>query len=872
MKTNKILYILLAVLLCLPLTASAQKKKSHKKKGQKTEQKEETPKKTPYEKLLTDHKCESVRGNFLTLHKTDGKLYMEMPVSLLGKDLQIAATLSSTTNPNLGTVGLKTNNPYPIHFVKRDSTVVLQLMNGGFHGIDLSESEKASREINYINIAAASFRIAAYNSDSSAVVFDVSPLFLKDNKLFPVIAKQMGGYSVASVPQDNLTQITKMKVFDNNASVSVERSFQISLNGRDGRTLRSNYPVSITTTYSLLYLPEEPMTPRIADTRIGVFQTPALWMDPESKKIETVSYANRWRIEPADPEAYKEGKLTEPKKHIVYYLDNTFPELWKEPLRKGIVRWNRAFEKIGFKNVIEVRDFPTDDPNFDPDDLKYSCVRYIPTSEENAMGPSWVDLRTGEILNASVAVYANVAKVIQNWRFIQTAQLDEEVRQKELPYPQFADALSYVVAHEIGHTLGFMHNMAASSSYPTDSLRSASFMKEHGTTPSIMDYARFNYVAQPEDKGVSLTPPYLGVYDYFLIDWNYRYFPEIAGNCIEQSQLLKAEIEKRAHNPEYRYVLQQFGDKRIDPSAVEEDLGGDPQKSSEYGMKNLKYILAHLDEWIKDDPDARRKKELYDEIAMQAYMFADHVAMNIGGVYTTHTSESSKLPRYKVVNKQRQIDSEKWLLSLARTFGDMSNSKLDSQFDQPVKMFETLAPFIQKMAVGRIQKVSLSHYLDSLSYSPMEYIEDVYNNVFEKTIAGDENLTPAEMSLQKVFVKYLKPAVAAAGTTGGAIFLQNGKETPDVNFNLNDGCRCCRIQNPQSADELLQRNTRHIGFGKGYGETTDLWMQSVDRSLSYMFLYSKKTKELLTNSIKSCKNQDLKLHYLYLLKELNTKK
>jgi hypothetical protein len=293
------------------------------------------------------------------------------------------------------------------------------------------------------------------------------------------------------------------------------------------------------------------MRPRLADSRIGIFLTDMSRINGKKDKIEDFSVINRWNIQPKDLEAWKRGELVEPVKPIVFYLDDAFPALWREPIRRGVLRWNKAFEKIGFKNVMHIEDFPKDDPEFDPDNLKYSCIRYVPAAVANAMGPSWVDPRSGEIINASVLMYNDVVKLAANWRFVQTAQVDERVRGKELPDDVFQESLEYILAHEVGHCLGLMHNMAASSAFPVDSLRSASFTQQHGTTPSIMDYARFNYVAQPGDKGVKLTPPDLGPYDDYVIKYAYTPLPD-KKDMFDEEKTIRGWIDEKVGDPIYR--------------------------------------------------------------------------------------------------------------------------------------------------------------------------------------------------------------------------------------------------------------------------------------------------------------------------------
>lgn len=817
-----------------------------------------------YDKLFKGKRYDTAISEFMAVHKMDGKVYLEYPLRLMGRELLLASTTTASTDNTVCTNGYKENTPLHIRFTLGEDAVQLRKVNAWIAAEGEGEKMDQVLQQNYSDPVMAAYKILAYTPDSLAVVFEMTGMFMNEESQLSPIPAESGGMKVTASYIGNLSSVVELKAFEDNVSVKSQLMYNYSVS-YDRMALVKDQPLNVEVTRTLLLLPEERMRPRISDLRIGVFLTQKRYLSDRGEEVGKYTYANRWRVEPRDPEAYRRGELVEPVNPIVFYVDTLFPEAWKEPIREGVLKWNRAFEKIGFKNVMQVRDFPRGDRTFDPDNLKYSCIRYVPTGVANAMGPSWVDPVTGEILNASVLIYNNVIEMIRNWRFVQTAQVDPSVRGKILPEAILHESLSYVVAHEVGHCLGMMHNMAASSSYPVDSLRSAEFTRKYGTTPSIMDYARFNYVAQPGDEGVKLTPPDLGVYDEFVIRWLYS--PVYGTASIwDEAKVLESWVDEKADDPMYRYGRQQIAS-RYDPSAIEEDLGDDPMKAGEYGIRNLKYILARLNEWVQDDPAAEYRQQLYDQMVSQYYRYIRNVMYNIGGIYLSDAKETSFYERYAPVPYDIQKASVKWIFERLGDMTWLDDPLVLRKFSLGMAPSVNLIEAIGKQLIASTSRVTLSASFAEKAYTVEEYFDDLYKGVWASAIEGRE-LTRGDMVLQSLFVKMSEEPMKTMGASRIGLMDEERPTLLDTwCYGLDPTGMTDRYISVMR--EVEQRNGLS-NFGNGYGWQRVVDIRALEEMPTYYLETMMKVRRLLEEKMTGFTEKD-QTHYramLFMIKQI----
>lgn len=837
------------------------------RKAKKNKQEEKRPGK--YEQLFKGKTCTTVSSDFMTLHKVDGKLYFEMPLRVLGREMLLASTVAKTSN-NMAAVCGSTPNAMHIRFVLEDSTVQLRTVASTMTANLENERMKQVMKQGYGDPILFGYKVLAYTPDSSAVVFDVTSLFHTDIAQLSPLAKMTGRYDVQGHMKPAQSRLGEIKAFDDNVSIRSTLLYTVNVWYSIIPVLRQ-VAVTLEANRTLMLLPEEKMHPRLSDSRVGTFLTDKRYIPEEGNDIRSYSYIHRWRVEPKDVEAYRQGVLTEPVKPIVMYVDTDFPESWKEPIKKGILRWNKAFEKIGFKNAIRVEDFPTDDPGFDPDNLKYSCVRYVPYTHENAEAIVRVDPMTGEILNAGIFVYNNVTWALNNWRLLQTAQLDPSVRTKKMPDDIMSESLEYVIAHEMGHCLGLMHNMAASSAFPVDSLRSVSFTRKYGTTPSIMDYARFNYVAQPGDKGVKLTPPDLGVYDEYVIKWMYTPFPDVS-SVQEEAKILEAWVDEKAGDPMYRYGREQDRN-RYDPSALEEDLGDDALKAGDYGIANLKYIIENINDWIEEDVSAEHRKQLYSNLTKQYERYLMNVLYNIGGIYLNQVKEGTPGEKFRPVPREVQKASVNWLLRQLREGAWLDNRDLVDRFGLGIPASWRVRTSVLNALFNRAACVTLSSHLSDDPYTMNEFAEDVYRGIWASALEGRAS-TRTDRLMQRTWLSKSRMPVSYVG--GNRFSLQSAASayavTPEESwvYNLEQGHLTEEImerlweQGLENIPHVRQPEAEWTNFGHGYGWQGEVNSKVLNNEDVYFYKMVRECRDMLEKKVLTAPEED-RPHYRAML-------
>ena len=768
MQTFK--YFLFALALYLPFGAVAQKKDS----GDKATKTKSIASLT--EKMTADP------GMLTTYVSDEQKLYFELHDSLLGQPLlmvtrlaQLPGNFSAYTN-----AGSKTAQQV-VYFEKVGKTIYLRQQS---YTNTAQPSDPIALSVNQNNYSPI---LAGFDTENTEekdrFLIDVTTFFMDDSPGFNIIMSyQRDDYKIGSVDKKR-SRIDSAKSFPQNTEVRHTLTFSARKAPRGNSTQTLSFQVN----HSIIALPKDPMTVRYEDPRVGWFTLKKYDYSAPDLKAKDYTIIRRWRLEPKDKEAYARGELVEPIKPIVYYLDPATPMVWRPYFKKGVEDWNQAFEKAGFKNAIRAMDPPTaeEDPDFSPEDVRYSTVRYVASTTRNAVGPSVSDPRTGEILESDIIWYHNHLRSYRNRYLLETGAANPSARTLNTPEEEIGEMMRRVIAHEIGHALGLPHNMKASSAYPVDSLRSGAFTQKMGIATTIMDYARYNYVAQPGDTGIRFVRQ-MGPYDDYAIEWGYRYFKE--NDPDYEKEVLKEIVDGKSLDPLYM-----FGSRGNDPNTQTENIGDDPVKASSYGLKNLKIVAENLESWTTPTGASYDDlRELYGELIGVYRRYIYHVVTIVGGVYETLMVQGQDALPYQNVSAKKQREALAFLNThLWRTQGWLFSPSMISKFErngilqritdlQKAALYRILSPRTlnnmlsqENTLAGNPLKVkALLQILqtDLVANNPLKTVSDreLQKNYLHRIIelAEDEELTPEIRGLMALDVVELEKHFKAQRSKG----------------------------------------------------------------------------------------------------------
>ena len=720
--------------------ASADSEKSEKSKGGLK----------PYDKVITKDAISD--DGLFTVHKVDDDYFYEIADSLFDREMLMVSRIAKTAT-GIGFGGGKANTEV-LRWEKRDKKVLVRVVSHQIFAADSLPIHEAVTNSNFEPVL-FSFDIKAISKDSTKTVIQVNDLYNTDVQALGMPGYYREEYKVSNVDKDR-SYIESLKSYP----LNIEARHVKTYNAKNAPSNGSLGSITVEMNNSMVLLPKVPMERRYFDERVGWFARGQVDYGLDAQESKTVRYLDRWRLEvkPEDVAKFNAGELVEPKKQIVYYVDRATPKQWVPYIKQGIEDWQVAFEAAGFKNAIIAKDAPTveEDPEWSPEDVRYSVVRYLASPIPNANGPHVSDPRSGEILESDINWYHNVMTLLRNWYFVQTAAINPDARGVAFKNEIMGRLIRFVSSHEVGHTLGLPHNMGSSVAYPVDSLRSKSFTEKYSTAPSIMDYARFNYIAQPGDEGVSMMPN-IGIYDKYAIKWGYRPILDKKENA--EKPILDQWILEHAGDPMYRFGSQQR--EVVDPSSQTEDLGDDAVKASNYGIANLKRIVPNLIEWTAEDGKTYEDLgTLYGQVLGQYNRYMGHVSNNIGGVYEYYKTYDQEGAVYMPVPKERQAESVAFLQEQLFTTPEwMIDAEILNRIEHDGSLERIRATQVRTLEnvldFGRMGRMIENETLNGKdAYTLTQLMTDLRTGIFSELTNG-KKIDTYRRNLQRAYIERL---------------------------------------------------------------------------------------------------------------------
>ncbi len=749
----------------------------------------------PYKEVITD-KAKTSRGMF-TVHKVDEKYYFEISPKLFGRDILVVNRVSKSSMETPKTFSGYAGDQIGenvIRFEKGPNNKVF-LKNISYNVYPDSTKPMYKNVMNSnIQPIAIAFDVKAIAGDSlgNGTVIEITDNITPDNEIFGFASFAKSSFAVGSYQADK-SYIVSVKPYPNNIEIKTVKTFGKSAGGNPFGGAPSPFPstpsqatVTLEMNSSLLILPEKPMKPRYQDDRVGYFGGSYTDYDVNPQGIKEIDIIARWRLEPRpeDMEKYKNGELVEPMKPIVFYIDPTTPKKWMPYLKQGVDDWKIAFEKAGFKNAIMAKDAPTkaEDSTWSLDDARNSAIVYKPSPVENASGPSVTDPRSGEILESHINWYHNVMSLVHDWYMIQTAAVDTRARKMTFDDDLMGQLIRFVSSHEVGHTLGLPHNFGSSAFVPVEKLRDKAWVEANGHTPSIMDYARFNYVAQPEDN---ITAPGLypriGEYDKWAIEWGYKLIPD-AKTAADEVVTLDKWIEAKANDKRYYYGRQGQPD---DPRDQSECIGDNAMKASNYGIKNLQRIVPNLAAWTKEPNEGYQAlANMYNQAVTQYRRYIGHVSYNFGGVYETIKKNSQEGAVYEYVSKATQKEAMDFLNKQVFTTPTWLLSK-DVKEKTNVNTTVTIlaaqeGAFNRLMSINTMNKMlNAEAAIGAQAYTINDLLSDLKANVFTE-LTSRKAIDIYRRNLQKAYIERLGNLINPPAASGITITFGNAAPSLDT--------------------------------------------------------------------------------------------
>ncbi|MEY3376418.1 MAG: hypothetical protein RL463_728, partial [Bacteroidota bacterium] len=737
----------------------------------------------PYKDVITA-KAKTTKGLF-TVHKIDDKYFFELPENLFDKEI-MAITRFSKVAGGGGVYGGELANQQVVKFEKGPDNKVFMRVVTLISVADSSQPIYKAVSNSNLDPIAASFDIKSLGKDSSGAVIEVTDFFKGDNQAVSVSSQAKRRLNLTGLLNDR-SYIDVIKSFPINTEVRTVKTYGSSPApaGMGGFPAASSLPaanaagaITLEINTSFIKLPENPMQRRMNDPRIGFFAEDFTRYSDDQQKVENESFVVRWRLEPKkeDVEKWKKGELVEPIKPIVYYIDPATPKKWRPYLIQGINDWQKSFEKAGFKNAIIGKEWPENDSTMSLEDARFSVLRYFASDIPNAYGPNVHDPRTGEILESHIGWYHNVMSLVHDWYFVQTAAVDAGARKMKYDDDLMGNLIRFVSSHEVGHTLGLRHNMGSSSKTPVEKLRDKTWVEANGHTASIMDYARFNYVAQPEDNiGRSGLFPRIGDYDDWAIEWGYGYgADDVEADKKQRNKLYNDRIAK---NPRIWFGTYEYGN-MSDPRTQSEDLSDNSVKASEYGVKNLKRIMAKLPEWTAEESDRYENlAQMYRQTVGQFNRYIGHVSRNIGGYYETQKSVEQDGSVFEVTPKAVQKEAVAFINNqLFATPTWMLDPKILDKISSPTGdqlgslQDNTLGSLL---SAGRLTRMTTSSKRFPNSYDIAEMFSDLKKGIFSE-LSSKKAIDGYRRNLQKSYVDRMSALLGNAPAAGGITISMGG--------------------------------------------------------------------------------------------------